>query len=386
MSWYRLHGLSACRQAWLGPLRWDPCIAHTNADAEEFLRDYLSSSERHALLIGGAGFDPRSCRLARLLSGATANVRGLFIKENRPTRTLDQSGRADANVVALRKALPRTEIAPIDIFEGENAVVGGRNVVRVLEAQSLGGVTDIMVDISALSVGVSFPAIRYLWERHLSGGSQWNLHLLVSHDPSVDVSIRSTPGETIGYVRGFKGGITLSGPPEVARLWLPQLAKGRVQTLRQLYSSLKPHDVCPVLPFPASDPRLGDELIEEYMVELENAWSVDARNLVYASEADPLDLYRTILRLDDRRQPVFHGVGGTILVLTVVGSKVMALGALMAALERDLPVLHLEPNGYDLLGGMPNRSDRGGLMHIWLEGDAYPQQRPERVVRGTWRG
>ena len=116
----------------------------------------------------------------------------------------------------------------------------------------------------------------------------------MAHNPEVDVAIRSIPGETIGYVRGFRGGITLSGSPAVARLWLPQLARGRVGTIEQLYNSLEPHDVCPVLPFPASNPRLGDELIEEYMEQLgRDMWSVDARNFVYASESDPLDLYRT---------------------------------------------------------------------------------------------
>jgi hypothetical protein len=72
--------------------------------------------------------------------------------------------------------------------------------------------------------------------------------------------------------------------------------------------------------------------------ELEAGWEVDTRNIVYADEADPLDLYRTILRLDDLRKPVFKEVGGSLLVLSPLGSKIMALGALMGALERNLPV------------------------------------------------
>ena len=61
----------------------------------------------------------------------------------------------------------------------------------------------------------------------------------------------------------------------------------------------------------------------------------------------------------------------------------MALGALMAALERDLPVLHLEPSGYELADSVPDEGDGGKLIHIWLEGAAYPQPRPRRMVRGT---
>ena len=363
--------------------RWDPCVAHSGEGAREFLGEYLSQSERNVLVVGGAGFDPRSCYVAEVVAGAVDSARGLFIRENRPVRTLDQVSRAEANAGTLMEVLPRSSVVSIDIFEGESAVVGGRNVVAMLDAQSLSDVTDVVVDVSALSVGTSFPIVRYLWEGSLSGTTPRNVHLCVTHDPKVDVSIRSVPGDTISYVHGFKGGLTLSGTGSAARLWLPQLATGRAATLRRLYSDLKPHDVCPVLPFPASDPRIGDKLIEEYMVELEDMWAVDARNFVYANEADPLDLYRTILELDDQRGPVFSETGGTILVLTVVGNKVMAIGALMAALERDLPVLHLEPDGYETAADVRGADDAQRLMHVWLEGEAYPHGRPSIMARGN---
>lgn len=90
----------------------------------------------------------------------------------------------------------------------------------------------------------------------------------------------------------------------------------------------------PNLAFSGPRPRLGDMLAEEYIVEFESAWKVDARDVVYADEQDPLHLYRTILRLDDLRKPVFRDAGGSILILSPLGTKVMSLGALMAALER----------------------------------------------------
>jgi hypothetical protein len=72
----------------------------------------------------------------------------------------------------------------------------------------------------------------------------------------------------------------------------------------------------------------------------------------------------------------FREVGGSRLMFSPVGSKVMALGALMAALERDLPVAYLEAIGYDLDGSVPTVSATSDLVHIWLEGDVYPQPRP----------
>ena len=68
--------------------------------------------------------------------------------------------------------------------------------------------------------------------------------------------------------------------------------------------------VCPILPFPSSRPRLSDELIEEFAEELQSAWSVDVRDLVYADEKSPLDLYRTILRIDDASDDAFSTASG----------------------------------------------------------------------------
>ena len=89
-----------------------------------------------------------------------------------------------------------------------------------------------------------------------------------------------------------------------------------------------------------------------------------------------MDLYRTILRLDDLRQNVFRATGGSMLILSPLGSKVMALGALLAALERDLPVAHLESIGYELEASVPETMDPPSLIHVWLEGEVYPQPRP----------
>jgi len=277
--------------------------------------------------------------------------------------------------------LDQHTLLPIDIFGPDDAVVGGRNAVTAISAPPLDGFTDLVVDISALSVGTSFPIIRYLFEFAVSGRGPSNLHLFVTHDPSLDDGIRSLSSESPDFIHGFRGNSTLSTAADSARLWLPQLSSGRRTALERLYDFVEPHDTCPILPFPARQPRLGDILAEEYLTEFENAWSVDTRNIMYADEGDPLDLYRTILRLGDFRQKVFAESGGSILVLSPLGSKVMALGALMAALERDLPVAHIEPVGYQISNPLPTTISNPDIIHIWLEGDIYPSPRPT-LTRG----
>lgn len=356
--------------------RWDPCIAHRGKEVETFILRYFGQSDRRVLLVAGAGFDPRTCDVAKCLRDAVQNMDGLLIKENRPGPPTAQSEQADANTETLLATLPQSQVVPIEIFDTDNAVVGGRSVMTVLSRQSLTDLTDVAIDISALSVGTSFPIIRYFVEYINREQLELNLHLFVVHNPHLDAAIRSIPSDVPGYVHGFKGGSTLYDSGNAARLWLPQLTTGRRGAFGQLFDFVAPHDTCPILPFPARDPRLGDLLAEEYLTELESSWSVDTRNIVYADESDPLDLYQTVLRLDDRRKPVFVETGGSMLVLSPLGSKVMALGALMAALERDLPVAHLEPIGYEYTWADPAKDHGSDLIHVWLEGDVYPQPRP----------
>ena len=356
--------------------RWDPCVAHNGDDFDRFLACYFAQPDRLAFLVTGAGFDPRSCTVADRLANATVTVRALLIRENRPNPSQGQSDRADENTSAILNRLPDSQVEWIDIFGQDGAVVGGRNMINVLRQQNLNGVTDIVVDISALSAGTLFPMVRYFVQLIGRHRRQINLHVVVVHDPLLDNKIRSIYGDVPAYVHGFRGHSTLSEASDSARLWLPQLASGMRAALARLYDFVEPHDTCPILPFPASDPRVGDRLAEEYLAEFENTWSVDTRNIVYADEGDPLDLYRTLLRLDDLRKPVFAETGGSMLVLSPHGSRVMALGGLMAALERDLPVAYLESIGFVMAEDVLKATVQPSILHLWLEGEVYPEGRP----------
>ena len=363
--------------------RWDPCVSHRSPEAEEFLAHYFARPNRNVFLVAGAGFDPRSRTVAALLKAAATSLRALLIREKRPRPPKDQSERAEANTNFLAATLADRQVVPIEIFGPDNAVIGGRSVVGTLNQQDLEGVTDVVVDVSALSAGTSFPIIRYFVEHMGRSNGTMNLHVFVVHNPDLDTGIRSIASDAPRYVHGFKGGLTLSDAADTAKLWLPQLATKRRTALGRLYDFIRPHDTCPILPFPASNPRTGDALVEEYLIELEDTWSVDTRNIIYTNESDPLDIYRTILRLDDLRRPVFEETGGSTLVLSPLGSKVMALGALMAALERDLPVAYLESIGYELEATVPEEVEQPILIHLWLEGDVYPQPRRALMDRNA---
>jgi len=358
-------------------LRWDPCIAHRGDEVRSFVQDYFRNPVLKVLFVAGAGFDPRSAVVAKELASACKNVVAFLVRENRPNPAQHLVRRAEMNASALAETFAQREVVSVEIFGPDGAVVGGRNVVAALNRQDFSGITDVVIDISALSVGTSFPLIKYLVDRVLRGKGPTNLHVFVAHEVALDDAIVPVASDAPGHVHGFRGASTLSKAAAAAKLWLPQLARDRRSTLIRLHDFVAPHDTCPILPFPASNPRLGDELANDFLSEFENTWSVDTRNIVYAAEDDPLDLYRTILKLDDLRRPVFEEFGGSLLVLSPVGSKIMALGALMAALERNLPVAYLEAIGYNFEDAGPAEERVFPfLVHIWLEGEAYTQPRP----------
>ena len=198
--------------------RWDRCIEHRGSEVGPFIAEYFGASERNVLLIAGAGFDPRSTFLCAQLASVVPALRGLLVQEERPNAAETLVARASSNTQQLTTLLPDYEVAAIDIFGTDNAVIGGRNVVNAVHRQELDGITDIVVDLSALSVGTSYPIVRYLVERIGGSNAQRNLHLFVSQNPGLDEAIIPIAGDTVGFVHGFKGGWALDASAAAAKL------------------------------------------------------------------------------------------------------------------------------------------------------------------------
>ena len=355
--------------------RWDLAITHRGPEVASFFQDYFSDPKRRVLCVAGAGFDPRTCLVAQKLAETRADVHALLVRENRPESDQDLAVLAEQNFETLKELFPRHDLIEVDIYDRDNKVIGGRRAAAQLNRLDLRQYDDIVVDISALSVGISFPIIQFVITT-LRPTPEINVHVLVAHQPEIDARIIATPTDAISAVPGFAGryGIVAGATP--AKLWLPQLASNRVTTIRRLHDHIRPDEVCAIVPFPASHPRTGDALLEEFLDGGGMPWHIDARSIVHADESDPLDLYRTIMRLYALREPVFREVGVSHLILSPVGSKVMALGALLAALEKNLPVMYLEDFSYSLAKPFDDALDEPELLHIWLEGSPYPDDRP----------
>lgn len=355
-------------------MRWTNCPSHRGKAVTRFLRQHFDDSARQVLLVGGAGFDPRARVLPLQLDSILGDhLKALLIKEERPETTSELVSRAGENQRILTDTLSDVVVEPIDILSADLSVIGGRLAVSRL-AQELSNVyTDVVIDLSALSSGIGFPLIRCALEWADQELEHRELHVLLAAHPTVDHSVHAMPLDRSQEIFGFKGQFGLESTSEAAKLWLPQLAYDQRDALNRIYDEVRPHDVCPILPFPSLDPLVGDRLLEHFGSEILDTWEVAPKNVVFAAEGNPLDLYRTVLRIDDERAAVFKETGGSQLLLTPAGSKALALGALMAAIEHDLPVRYVESIGYRVEWEKVDQvtENQVELLHLWLAGEPY---------------
>lgn len=354
---------------------WDNCVAHFDAQVDVFAAEYFARPNVHCLLVAAAGFDPRSLGIATLLAQHLGDrLTGLFVREERGTPDASLVAAADNNAGQLRALVPGCDIEAVDIFGNDNAPIAGARIASVIRSRSIAPeTTDIVLDMTALSIGVAFPAARLLLDYCEGHGIAF--HIMIASNPELDDAIASEPGDRPMAVKGFAGVDQSDAELDVARIWVPQLAKGRSAALTDIGRSIRgTYKICPVVPFPARDPRRADALIAEYETQLVDEWQVDPRDLVYVSESNPLDCYRTLSTLTKRYSDAVDQIFVPSIILSPIGSRVMAAGALMAAIEHGLPVQYIETVRYDFDPARPAVTATPDMrVHLLLSGPAYSE-------------
>jgi hypothetical protein len=355
---------------------WQNCLTHFDTGVDDFVDDYFGQADRRCLLVAAAGFDPR----ARLVTEKLARTMGdrlsaLFIREERGNPAASLQAAADSNEAELQKIVATASVARIPIFAEDGAPVGGVRIGEALARHSIAKeVTDVVLDMSALSIGVGYPAARHLLTR-CEATAGLSFHVMIASNPELDAKIFAEPTDRAMNVRGFAGGVGPGGDASVARIWLPQLAHRSAAALGKIRAANDDvYKICPILPFPARNPRRPDELIEEYGAQLRDEWQVDARDIIYVSERNPLDSYRTISTLKHRYDRTVSGVYVPQIILSPIGSKVMAAGAMMAAIEHDLTVQYVETLRYEFdQAAADGVEPTDMIVHIWLHGPVYAE-------------
>ena len=123
--------------------------------------------------------------------------------------------------------------------------------------------------------------------------------------------------------------------------------------------------------------RRADEIIARHFEQLFEGFLVSMDDLLLCDERTPFDIYRKILEVEEYYRTRLASVPSIGMITTVVSplsSKTLSLGMLLAAIERGLPVCHVEAGAYQVQlddKGAFLESEGTSAKEIWLAGEPY---------------
>jgi len=370
--------------------RWQDYILTEGQEFDAFWRLHLQQP-RDILFVLGKGFDPRMCLGLRALMDAGGygrrSIQTISFKEGPLSPSGTHTVLAQKNGEELQRLVPPDALIERTIplwSEDRRRSVGASHAAGIFKTiKDVAGYTDIIVDISALPRGIYFPLIAkilYILDSARGKGTPNlpNLHVMVSEAPELDRRIRDEGVEdTAEYLSYFQGGAQIQGDNVLPMVWIPLLGEGQQAQLDRISELVGSAEVFPVLPSPSRDPRRGDNLVLEYQNFLFDQLQIEPRNIIFASEWNPFELYRQI------RQTIFHyrsalqPLGGCKVVLSALSTKLVSLGALLVAYELKqikvgVAVAHVESQGYVVDGPMIQAPYVGSKLYgLWLWGECY---------------
>jgi len=333
--------------------------------------------ESPILFVCGSGFDPRAVAvLERLRRATTRRIDGWMIELPEDATDLDVRPLAEDNRKQIERLIAEgggeLRHQPLPAFNDSRSL--GRLISRHFqESEVLDAYGEAVLEISALPRSVFFPLVRGVLERAhrpANDAQRWDgdLHVAVCENPEVDSHILEEGTTAMAPIGGFG---TARGNPPKTKIWVPVLGERASARVKALYDELEPHETCPVLPWPARDPRRGDRLMLEYRRLLFEEIRLEPRNVIHAAERNPFDLYRTLAALHEQYSDALGPLGSVGMVLSSHSSKLLSVGVLLTAYEHNLVVQHVSPGRYGLHDGAEHLRDHDEIYDLWLTGEPY---------------
>lgn len=363
---------SAATPVQLARRRWDTYVLASTTAESVGLWQAAHGIAKEAVLVCGVGFDPRTLDVATAMHATLGNrmrVLALELPGEPESPVGERALRHRAEIERIFGA--RASFLP-NVDVSHSSAAGPALTRRLVAEVGLLEEQHVVVDISALPSSISFPLLQLLLTQSKPGAQPaftGELQVCVSESPNTDARITATGLDEPETLAGFER----LPDPQQTRVWVPVLGEGRGEQLRAIREFLQPAEVCPVLPFPARNPRRADDLLLEHQVLLFDVLAFEPRNVLYASEGNPFDLYRQLSDLAGRYTRALEPLGGATVAVSQHASKLLSLGAVLAAHEADLVVVHVRPTGYVLQEG-PEREPQSTepVLHTaWLAGRPY---------------
>ena len=364
-------------------LRWDNYVFGSEDEATIELMRAGTSADCASLYVLGVGLDPRCLEgLTRFLSvGRPAASRVVRIELPRPTASSQTSAvNYAAKHLSKFESLTRdleVQTIPYPVVESPSSA-GPAIARRVTDPEYLRGVGHLVLDVSSLPSKLYFSILKAMLnasELGLASSSRFagQIQVIACENPSLDKAITEQGVSTAAFVGGFRPHGQAATDGDGTIVWTPVIGEGAGTALRAVHSFLEPDDICPVLPFPSWDPRRADTLVLEHGTVLFDAFQVRGSDIVYADERNPFDLYRKLCDLDHDYKAALAPLGPTMVVPSSHGSKLLSLGLVLAAYERQMPLVATVATDYAIneMVDIEEVGDDNRLCCLWLAGEPY---------------
>lgn len=368
-------------------LRWDPCFLIKEKEFCDFFKE-LSTEEKAILYIMGKGFDPRMCKgLAKLTDCVGTGKRDCLViefEEGEDSSSHQYSSRVQDNCRVLKELISgnwtmKTETikmwAEDDIRKRRTGSISAGRVIS--KVKDINQYTDIILDISAMPQSIYFPLIGSCLALIDEKEKAISLHIVVCENVMIDMNIIDDGiDDKANYVHGFSSDLVNAATEGIPKIWIPILGEGDAVKLEKIYVLINPDEICPVLPSPSADPRQGDNILLKYRELIFDQWRVEPKNIIYANERNPFEAYRQIYRTVLHYERALKPIGGCKFVISAVSSKLISLGALLAAYELkrkniSIGLAHIEAQGYTIQEDISDFEVNNELFTLSLSGRYY---------------
>lgn len=366
-------------------MRWSTYFLRKGDEFSNFWKSYLSS-KKDVLFVISSGFDPRMCTgIEELLKFGGDNTKECIkieIDEGESSPSRKHGDLIAANNKKLESLIPPDKIKtePVQMWSADRRRrIGSRQVANIFDLPLLIKYSDIVIDISAMPKGIYFPIIGKILNTLDNSTSDFtpNLHVIVSENVKLDSKITDEEiDESANYMHGFTGTLENESTANLPKVWIPILGEKQNQQLDRIYTLVDPDEICPMLPMPSVVPRRNDNLLLEHREFLFDTLRVESRNFIHVAEQNPFEVYREIHKTVKHYNLAFETLGGCKVVISPLSSKLLSIGALLAAYElknkgQNVGIAYVEANGYSISGDITTESMNNELSTMWLTGDCY---------------
>ena len=377
-------------------MKWENYFLKSGEEFPRFWNEYLTSQDRNVLFIMGMGMDPRTNNAIKSIysipsKGTRSTIALRYYKyssdQGNPPIPVVQKHIDDLTAFLKQNGHSAFEERKIIQRSDDDKSVGSINATQLFVESDLLGYSDIVVDISAIPRGIFLPLINKLlvlvngWNSAQQNNRDIkNLHVIVTENPELDSAI-SDKGEAdeAMYVHGLSI-IETSKNKDYKEVWIALLGEKQTRQFNLVNKDVNPVEICIVLPFPSEDLRRSDKLVIEYQDYLFNEPSFDPKNIIYADERNPFQVYRLLHKAIERYNRSLGILNGCKVTVSAFSSKLLTVGAFLAVFESKLEgksvgIKHVESLHHELdqhvENNLENVLEKNNLVELWIAGIPY---------------